>query len=134
MSKARYDWWSYVKGMIRRYPQLCQEYEALHTTAVTTACMGLPRAAGDGRGLERAAIRELPTNRQREYEAVRRAIAYTQQQDNGQERLKIIRLVLWQGTRNLEGAAMEVPCAGITAKRWHGEFILTVAKFYGLLD
>ena len=26
MSKPRYDWWSYVKGMIRRYPELRRRY------------------------------------------------------------------------------------------------------------
>lgn len=26
MSKPRYDWWPYVKGMVRRYPALCREY------------------------------------------------------------------------------------------------------------
>lgn len=25
MSRPRYDWWAYVKGMIRRYPSLCAE-------------------------------------------------------------------------------------------------------------
>ena len=24
MSTPRYDWWPYVKGMIRRYPELCR--------------------------------------------------------------------------------------------------------------
>lgn len=28
MSKPRYDWWSYVKGMIRRYPELRRRYGA----------------------------------------------------------------------------------------------------------
>lgn len=27
MSRPRYDWWPYVKGMIRRYPALAEQYE-----------------------------------------------------------------------------------------------------------
>ena len=29
MSTPRYDWWPYVKGMIRRYPELCARQEEL---------------------------------------------------------------------------------------------------------
>ena len=28
MSTPRYDWWPYVKGMIRRYPELCRQEAA----------------------------------------------------------------------------------------------------------
>lgn len=34
MSKPRYDWWGYVKGMIRRYPSLCAEYAEQETQSI----------------------------------------------------------------------------------------------------
>ena len=135
MSKPRYDWWPYVKGMIRRYPALKEQHEDLHSTSVVANYSGMPRGGGGGgRGLESAAIRELPSTKQREYEAVRRAISTTERYPNGRDRLKIVKLVLWDRSHTLEGAALMVPCSGITAKRWHGEFIILVAKYYGLLD
>lgn len=134
MSKPRYGWWPYVKDMIRRYPQLAREYADIHDQAVTQNYEGLPGGGGDGRTLERIAIRELPDNRQREYEAVRSAIEVTQRYHNGADRLKVVELVLLRGSRNLEGAAMEIPCAYITARRYHWEFINLVAGFYGFLD
>lgn len=134
VSKPRYDWWPYVKGMIRRYPELAREYEDLHSQAVTQAYTGMPGGGGDGRAMESVAIRELPGIHQREYEAVRRAIAATERYPNGRSRLKVVKLVLWDRSHTLEGAALAVPCSIATAKRWHGEFITLVASYYGLLD
>lgn len=134
MSKPRYDWWPYVKGMIRRYPSLRQEYADLHNASLVADYSGMPRGGGGGRALENLAIRELPSTQQREYEAVRRAVETTERYRNGQERLKVVRLVLWDRSHTLEGAALAVPCGAATAWRWHGEFIRLVASNYGLLD
>lgn len=134
MSRPRYDWWPYVKGMIRRYPLLKQEYEDLHNQPITQSYSGMLGGGGDGRGLERIAIRELPSTKQREYEAVRRAIETTEHYPNGRSRLKVVKLVLWDRSHTLEGAALMVPCSSATAWRWHADFIRLVALHYGLMD
>ena len=134
MSKPRYDWWPYVKGMVRRYPALRAEYADLHSQSVTANYSGMPRSGDVSRGTEDIAVRELPTNSQREYEAVRRAIEQTERYQNGLQRLAIIRMVLWDGQYTLEGAALQIPCGIATAWRWHGEFIRLVASNYGFLD
>jgi len=134
MSSPRYDWWPYVKGMIRRYPQLKEEYAALHSQSVTANYNGMPRGGSGGRVIETLAIRELPSNRQREYEAVRRAIQITERYPNGQQRLAVIRMILWDRQYTLEGAALQIPCSWRTAAQWHGEFIRLVATCYGLMD
>lgn len=134
MSKPRYGWWGYVKDMIRRYPALREQYRDLHSPSVTADYSGVPRAGGESRVLEALAIRELPSTAQREYEAVRRAIATTERYRNGRERLKVIRLVLWDRSHTLEGAALMVPCSARHAKEWHGDFIRLVASYFGLLD
>lgn len=135
MSRPRFDWWPYVKGMIRRYPALCEEYANLHSQSVTADYSGMPRGGGGGRGLESLAIRELPSTRQREYEAVRRAVEATERYRRGRDRIEIVRLVLWKGTHTIAGAAMTIPrCSEDTAKDWHREFIYLVASFYGLMD
>ena len=134
MSRPRYDWWSYVKGMIRRYPALREQYRELHSSSMVADYSGMPRGGGGGRGLEEVAVRELPSTSQREYEAVRRAIATTERYRNGVDRLKVIDLVLWRKSHTLEGAALMVPCSARHAKEWHGEFIRLVAGYYGLMD
>lgn len=134
MSKPRYDWWPYVKGMIRRYPSLREEYADLHSQSVTANYSGMPRGGGGGRILESVAVRELPSTKQREYEAVHRAVETTKQYSNGRSRLAIIKMVLWDGKYTLEGAAMMVPCSVRHAKEWHGDFIRLVASYYGLMD
>lgn len=135
MSKPRYDWWPYVKGMIRRFPELEEEYRELHNQTITQQLSGMPGGGGTGRTVEQCAVRELPATRQREYEAVRRAIKLTESTPwSGETRMKIIRLVFWDRSHTLEGASQVAHCSYRTARRYHAEFIMTVAKFYGLLD
>ena len=134
VSKPRYDCCPYVKGMVRRYPALRAEYADLHSQSVTANYSGMPRSGDVSRGTEDIAVRELPTNSQREYEAVRRAIEQTERYQNGLQRLAIIRMVLWDRQYTLDGAALQIPCSWRTAAQWHGEFIRLVASNYGLLD
>ena len=135
MSKPRYGWWGYVKDMIRRYPRLCEEYDDLHSQSLTADYSGMPHGSGgENRTIENLAIRELPHNEQREYEAVRAAVAKTRALSNGGDRLKIIDLVFWKRSHTLEGAAASVPVSYRQAQRYHAEFILLVAKKYGFLD
>lgn len=42
---------------------------------------------------------------------------------NGADRLKVIRLVLWDRSHSLERAALAVLCHVVTAVVWHGNII-----------
>lgn len=134
MSRPRYGWWGYVKDMIRRYPSLKEEYADLHTQTVTPSYSGLPGGGNASRATEQIAVRELPSNKQREYEAVKRAIAATERMTASRDRLKIIKLVFWDRSHTLDGAARMIPCSYRTARRYHSEFIMAAASCYGLLD
>lgn len=70
----------------------------------------------------------------REYEAVRKAVESTRKKPDGEDRMKVVELVLFKGTHLVPGAALKVPCSERTAKQWHGDFIREVAKNYGLLE
>lgn len=94
----------------------------------------MPGGGSASRATELIAVRELPSNKQREYEAVKRAIAATERMTAGRDRLKIIKLVFWSRSHTLNGAALMVPCSYTTAQRYHSDFIMAVASFYGLLD
>ena len=127
MSSPRYDWWPYVKGMIRRYPEL-------RRTKMSPNLTGMPSAHGQTSDpVADAALRELPEINRRELEAVQQAIEETRTLPNGKERLEMVRLVFWKKTHTLEGAAMKCHVSYVTARRWHGEFIKRTAQAFGLL-
>lgn len=134
MSKPRYPWWGYVKNVIRGYPALKREYEQLHEQSITASLSGMPGGSDVSRGTESVAIRELPYTKQREYESVRRAVAYTKKLGTGEDRIELIDMVFWKRSHTLNGAAYKLNLSERTAQRYHGEFIKSVASFYGLMD
>ena len=134
MSKPRYDWWPYVKGMIRRYPKLKEKHGDLHSQSVVASLSGMPSGTGTSRSTENVALRELPTTEQREFEAVRKAIETTERYKDGQARIELINLVLWRRSHTIAGAALRTPCSERLAQQWHRDFIRLVAKYYGLMD
>lgn len=101
-SKRHYSWWSYIKEIIREYP----EARTVSTSGVAA----------------------------REIDAVSDAVYATEHMDGGEARLKVIRMVHWDRTRTLAGAALEIPCSERTAAYWQREFFEEVARNRGLLD
>ena len=72
--------------------------------------------------------RRLNKTERAEQRAVEAAIAETSELPSGQERLMVVELVLWKGTHNLEGAAVELHFSEATAKRYHGDFVRAVGR------
>lgn len=135
MSKPRYDWWPYVKGMIRRYPELSAREAELHSTSVSPDLSGMPKGkGGTSDPTANAALRQLPEVNRRELDAVRKALEQTRQLPHGEDRIKLIRMVFWTKTHTVYGAALKLGVAEITAVRWHGLFIRMVAAHFGLLS
>lgn len=134
MSNPRYDWWGYCKGMIRRYPQMQAELEALQAPPLTANYEAMPRGGQPGNPTASGALKRLPGVRGKEYEAVSDAIQTTMEKWNGAERIRLIEIVFWQKTHTLTGAAQLCHVSQRTAWQWHGDFIRCVAKKYGLLD
>lgn len=135
MSKPRFHWWAYAKAIVRMYPQLKRDYEALHTQRITGDPERVPGGKGGvSRSVEITALRQLPPARQREYDAVTKAIELTKRRQNGADRLALIDLVFWKQNHNLEGAALKLYLSDTTAKRYHTEFIRLVGFCYGLED
>lgn len=130
MSKPRYGWWSYAKYMVRQYPELKREYNLLHDQNITADPTRIP-GHSLARPTENTAARQLPPGRQREYEAVHKAIEQTKRLKNGEIRLAVIDMVLWKGTHNVDGAAMKLYICEKTARQYHGDFIRQVGFCYG---
>ena len=111
------------------------EYEALHTQRITGDPERVPGGKGGvSRAVEITALRQLPPARQREYDAVTKAIELTKRRQNGADRLALIDLVFWKQNHNLESAALKLYLSDTTAKRYHTEFIRLVGFCYGLED
>ena len=85
----------------------------------------------------RAMVRQYPKRKgsaktateQRERDAVSRAI---EEFLNAPDKLQLIKLVYWDRTLTLDGAAKACFISYATARRWNSEFLYTVAKHYGL--
>ena len=134
MSTPRYDWWPYVKGMIRRYPGLVEKEKELHSSSISPVLSGLPRpinAVSDPTGA--AALRELPEINRKEMDAVREAIEETQTMRDGSERMRMIKMAFWSGRNTLDMIALRCHISYRTAIRWHSQFIKLVAKKFGFL-
>lgn len=122
-------------AILRAYPELCAKLQQLKEQHITVSYE--PSGGGKGgisRPTERAALAELRGTEGKEYNAVRQAIEYTEKLKNGTERNALIDMVFFKKSHSLEGAAMALFISYSTAKKWHKEFILAVADFYGLLD
>lgn len=91
----------------------------------------------------REVVREYPKKNEagkacavaeREDDAVQEALEETERMADGQNRLKLIRLLHWDRTHTLDGAALAIPCSRRTAAYWQREFFELVARNRGLLD
>lgn len=129
MSESREPWWSYVKKVIRAYPDYKRELARLRSSVVIT-----PRynANGGGSGIsmptEDLAMKELPRKEQLRLEAVEKAIAETKRLPDGKWRCAIIERVYFRKSHTLEGAANYCHVSYGTAKRWHADFIRRVGE------
>lgn len=138
MNQTREPWWGFCRNIVRMYPVYLERYRALHDVSMTANYTGLPGDSTPSRSTEDVATRELTQTEQKSLDAVEAAIRATQQRKDGKERLRLIGLVYWpkqpdQGLKLYE-ACDKVHICYKTAKRWHSDFILTVAHFRGLLE
>lgn len=134
MSKPRFRWWGYIKAVVRAYPlhhEKLYNSKLQHTTAPVSV---IPCGSGINRTTEALALRQLPADAQREYDAVYQASRQTMREHrwNGAERLQLIDMVYWRQSHKLEGAAMVLNISYGTAKNWHNDFIVCVAVCMGL--
>lgn len=69
-----------------------------------------------------------------DYICVNLAVIETERMTDGESRLKLIRMMHWDKTHTLGGAALDIPCGRSTAARWQREFFEAVARNRGLMD
>lgn len=130
MSNPRYGWWSYIKDMLRRYPALREQHEqSLQGKVTPNYGASMPTGSGVPRSTEQLVMHAMSRNAAREYDAVTRAV---EQLDP--LKFRMIKLIYWDRSHTLSGAAMQVHISYRTARRWHSEVIYQIARNFGLLD
>ena len=119
-----------MRRCVRDYPGLKQEYEELHRQSLSADISGMPKGSAAGRTVESIALRELPPDDQKDYDAVTQAIRITKHMKDGERRLALIKYVYWyEKEHKVKDAAPVLYISESTAKRWHGDFIKQVAEF-----
>ena len=133
MSKPRFNWWPFALNMTQNYPIRREDYRALHEQSTAVDMSGMPRGGSSSRTVENIAVRQLPPQEQREYDAVRKAIEYTRTLPDADIRIRIISMTLWKNTHSIPGAAMVTNISERTAQRYRWQFTLLVGHKYGFL-
>lgn len=132
MSSPRYRWWGFVRRMIRDYRGLKVQYENLHSQNVTASISGMPGGGGVSRSVENIALKQLPADDQKAYDAVSRALEITNMLPDGELKCELIRYVYFgHNQRRVEDVPLVLPISRRTAIRWHGDFVRLVGKCYG---
>ena len=132
MSKPRYKWWSYVKWMIRLYPERVAELRRRQEASVTANYNAMPGGSEASRTTEELGTVSLGKAVDREVAAVRYAIEHTGYLKDGPERIHLIELIYWKKTHTLTGACDVCHVSERTGQQWHADFIHTVAKYRDL--
>lgn len=132
MSRPRYRWWGFVRKMIRDYPMLEKSIGDLRQQSLVADNSGMPRGGGGGRTIEAVAMRQLERDDQQCYDAVADAVEFTRHRTDGEERLRLIKLVYWvKKPMTIAKAADKLFVSERTAQEWHREFVRCVARCYG---
>lgn len=118
--------------MVRNYPARKVEYEALHAQTISAQISGMPRGSETSRTTETTALKQMAPAKQKEYDAVTKAIHITQMYPNGVIRVELIKRMYWQGEkRNIDEVTPGIFISEATGKRWHSAFIRLVGECFG---
>ena len=117
--------------MVRNYPARKKEYDELHRQSFNSLS-GVPGSGSISNPTERLALMEMAPMKQKEYDAVSRAIQITNLLPNGDHRVELIRRMYWMGKRvSIDRVSCGLNISEATAKRWHIAFINLVGQIVG---
>ena len=136
MGKPKEPYWSYVKAIIKEYPDLRKKSEKpLEQRVTSVMSMDGIRSGRISNPTQDCVIHDLPPKEQRKLDAIEGAIERTRRihPEDAELRLKVVSLVYWKKSHTIEGAAMKIPCHRNVAGNWQGEFIKMVADELSLV-
>lgn len=116
-----------AKAALKAYPKAKRKQNETGEMRITPAYGGTPGSGTASRTTENVALAVKLTPRE---ENVISAVEFMMRMQslypNGQERMKMIRLVYFQRTHTLEGAAIECHYSDRAVKRWNSEILTAV--------
>lgn len=121
-------------NMIKDYPKRKMDYDDLHEQTVTASITGMTGCGSASRKTESTALRQLPAQEQREYDAVHQAVLRTKQMPDGLCRYRTVNLTLIKKRYTIPGAAIRLGISEDMAKQYRWEFIVLVGHLYGFLS
>ena len=121
------SWKNEARNALRQYPRAKRRQNELSDMQITPAYGGTVTSHTATRTTENVALRSNLTPYE---ESVISAVEFMMRMQsaypNGQERMRMIKLVYFQRTHTLEGAAMECNYSDRTVKRWNTEILTAV--------
>ena len=130
---VKHIWWSYARGMVRAYPERCQQYEDLMEQRRTTILDGTPGAKSRGDPVGNLLGQAEQTALYREYWAVRRALEICSTRNA--DLLEFVKLYYWRKPGlSLEGVALKLNYSPETIRKWNRKLLYAVAVNRGLMD
>lgn len=126
MSRRSNTWRQTARQAAYDYPVLRIRLCDLQSMSITPSLSGMPMGGGEHRSTEDAALRQLPPEDQRRYDAVTQALEISEHLTSGLARRKLIELVYFRRSHTLDGAAMQIPCSVQTAWTWNNDFLLLI--------
>lgn len=134
MSRPRHEWWGYVMNIVRLYPKRSNQHALALEQKITPSYSGQTGGGSSSRKTEDTVVHAMSRKETKQYESVHLAIRETELKQNGDIRLQLIRMMYWDRSHTMGGAATALHISYRTARRWHSQFIYLVAENYGLLD
>lgn len=121
------SWRSEARAALRQYPRAKRKQGETGEMRITPAYGGTPGGGAASRTTENVALGvKLTPHEENVIGAVEFMMRMQSVYPNALERMKMVRLVYFQRTHTLEGAAMECHYADRTIKRWNNEILTAV--------
>ena len=121
------SWRAEARAALRAYPKAKKKQNESGEMQITPVYGGSAVQHSATRTTENVALRvKLTPHEENVISAVEFAMRMQSAYPNGQERMKMIRLVYFQRSHTLEGAAMEVHYSDRAVKRWNAEILTAV--------
>ena len=121
------SWRTEARAALRAYPKAKRKQSETGEMQITPVYGGSAVQHSATRTTENVALRvKLTPHEENIISAVEFMLRMQQAYPNAEERFKMIRLVYFQRSHTLEGAAMEVHYSDRAVKRWNAEILTAV--------
>lgn len=129
---VKYSWWSYVKGMVRAFPQRVAQYEDIIAMSVTPSLSGMPHSSTPSDQIGDVLGKAESRAQYQEYWCVKRSLTIC---GTNPAFIDFVRLYYWTEPHlQLEEIADALHYSPETIRRWNKKLIYTVARERGLYD